>query len=56
MIRRPSSHSEREKLLMETEAFEVAYRTTHGWAGYLAKIYTKGGAPLNVREFSTSRF
>lgn len=56
MIRRPSSRSIGDKLLMETKAFELAYRAAYGWAGYLAKTYTKGGAPLNVREFGSSRF
>ena len=56
MIRRPSSRSEGEKLVLETEAFNRAYKAAYYWASYLAKTYTKGEAPLNVREFGSSRF
>lgn len=56
MIRRPSSLSDGEKLLLEKANYEVAYRTALDWAIYLAKTHTKGRALHGVREWGSSRF
>lgn len=55
MIRRPSSVAEGNDLFVQQRQFGEAYNDAIGKGAYLAKTYSKGGAPSRVREYGCSQ-